>query len=75
MYIFVYLFDASMHQNQCDGDNFLAGDETETTLLLDESSDEETIEEYRNVDIEEVLRNFDQDDIVQEETHDLTDLI
>ena len=38
------------------------------TLSLDESSDEEATEEYWDVDIEDVLRDFNQDDLVQEET-------
>ena len=45
-----------------------AANESEETFTIDESSDEEMAEEYWDVEIEDVLRDFDQDDLVQEGT-------
>ena len=45
-----------------------AANESEETFTIDESSDEEIAEEYWDVEIEDVLRDSEQDDLVQEGT-------
>ena len=66
MQLFIYL-DTLNHQEQCESDSYSAADGSEAIFTLHESSDEEPTEEYWDVDIEDVLRDFDQEHLVEEE--------
>ena len=67
MQLFIYL-DTSNHQEQCESDSYSAADGSEAIFTLHESSDEEATEEYWDVDIEDVLRDFEQEHLVEEES-------
>ena len=67
MQLFIYL-DTLNHQEQCESDSYSAADGSEAIFTLHVSSDEEATEEYWHVDIEDVLRDFDQEHLVEEES-------
>ena len=67
MQLFIYL-DTLNHQEQCESDSYSPADGSEAIFTLHESSDEKATEEYWDVDIEDVLRDFDQEHLVEEES-------